>query len=211
MIKLINIIITIFILPAILFCQGEFKPVQDKETFKKNLSINSSKVKSIESDILQEKNMSILKDKIKSKGKFYFKKSNQLRWEYNSPVKYMIIFNGDKITVTDENKTSYFDAKSNQMFKKISEIMTASVQGNIADNSDFTVNYTENSGHYLLKMIPQSKMMKEYFKYINVFINKKDWSADRLELFEPSGDYTKIDFQNKKINQPISDEKFNIK
>lgn len=210
MTNLIRIVI-FFTLVLSVNAQKEFKPISDASSFKSRMSQASKQTKTIESDFLQVKNMSLLSEKIKSKGKFYFKKENSLRWEYLSPFKYLIVFKGDKVTIKDETKTMNYDTRSNQMFKKISEIMTQTIQGNINSSSDFNPSYFENENAYLLKMIPVNKIMKDFFKSINVYIDKKDMTVYRLDMNEPSGDYTKIEFSGKKINQNIGDEKFIVK
>src|SRR4051812_9107030 len=81
-----------------------FKAVKDTSALKQKIENMSKTVNSIESDFTQEKNLSMLSEKITSKGNFKFKKENMLRWEYNSPYKYLIVINKDKIWIKDEKK-----------------------------------------------------------------------------------------------------------
>jgi outer membrane lipoprotein-sorting protein len=43
---------------------------------------------------------------------------------------------------------------------------------------------------------------------IYIFIDKKDFTASKLELHELSGDYTIIKFSNKIINSNLQDDLF---
>ncbi len=191
--------------------QTGFRQVKDISVFKTQLDKISATTNTIESEFVQEKELSVLSEKIKSYGKFYFKKDNLLRWEYLSPFKYLILINHDKVTIKDDNKTNRFDTKSNQMFKKITEIMTSSLNGSIVYSKDFSVTSFENDKMWLLKLIPTNKTMKDFFSNISIYLDKKDITVNKLEMYESGGDFTIINFTKKKINQQITDEKFIVK
>jgi outer membrane lipoprotein-sorting protein len=57
-------------------------------------------------------------------------------------------------------------------------------------------------------MKPLASKLKEYLSDIEIFFVKNDLSVSRIEMHEPSGDFTKIDFSEKKVNNTIPDEKF---
>ena len=78
------------------------------------------------------------------------------------------------------------------------------------DNPDFQSRIFENSGSYLVELIPIAKNLKELYKNINILIDKKDYTATAIEMFELSGDKTIIRFQNKVLNAQIKDSVFNI-
>ena len=82
----------------------DFKTMKDTALFKQKLLEKSKATNSIESNFTQEKNLSMLSEKIISKGHFYFKKTNLLRWEYMSPTSYLIVINKDKIYIKDGKK-----------------------------------------------------------------------------------------------------------
>src|SRR5882672_833749 len=69
--------------------------------FKEQFAASSQKTNTIQSDFIQEKNLSMLSEKIVSKGKFWFKKENFVRMEYNQPFKYLMILNNGKVYITD--------------------------------------------------------------------------------------------------------------
>lgn len=188
-----------------------FKPVKDTTALKLRIEAMSKATTSIESDFTQEKNLSMLSEKIISKGHFAFKKDNLLRWEYNSPSKYMIVINKDKVMIKDEKKTSKYDMNSNKVFKEINDIMVSSVQGTIFKSQKFRTNYFENDKFYKLELIPQDKNMKDTFKKINLYFDKSVTSVAKMEMVEASEDLTLLDFSNKKLNAPIADNLFIIK
>ncbi len=192
------------------FSQSSYKAIEDISLFKSNLAEMSRKTNTIKSDFIQEKNLSFLSEKIISKGLFYFKKENKIRWQYTEPFDYLIIINDDKIFIKDEDKESKYDMGSNKIFNEINKIITGCVQGEILNNDkDYKIEYYENDNFYYVKLTPYSDKMKEFLSNIDIYFDKKDLSVSKLEMIELSGDYTKIEFLNKKLNEEIPDKTFN--
>jgi outer membrane lipoprotein-sorting protein len=205
-----KLIFLFLVFPFIVFSQN-FKQVKDTLALKTKIESMSKTTTSIESDFIQEKNLSMLSEKIISKGHFIFKKDNLLRWEYNSPTKYLIVINKDKIMIKDEKKTTKYDMNSNKVFKEINDIMLSCVQGTIFKSNKFKTAYFENDKYYKLELLPQAKNMKETFKKINLYFDKSVTSVAKMEMIEASEDVTSIDFSNKKLNAPITENVFIIK
>ncbi len=96
-----------------------FAPVANLEKFKTDFTTAAQKTLSIKSDFVQEKNMSMLSEKITSKGKFWFKKENKVRMEYTQPYQYLMIMNKDKVFMKDGKKENKISARSNKLFQSI--------------------------------------------------------------------------------------------
>ena len=205
-----NFIFIILFCPFINFAQT-YKLVKDTAALKLKIEIMSKATTSIESDFTQEKNLSVLSEKIISKGHFVFKKDNLLRWEYQSPSKYLIIINKEKISIKDEKKTSKYDMNSNKVFKEINDIMLSCVQGTIFKSAKFKTMYFETDKYYKLELWPQAKNMKETFKKINLYFDKTVTSVSKIEMIETNQDLTLLDFSNKKLNEPVLETIFTIK
>ena len=192
--------------------QSAFKSMKDTLVFKNKVDKMSKETNSLQSDFTQVKNLSILSEKITSKGSFWFMKQNNLRWEYNHPYKYIIVINKDKILIKDEsNKVKKYDMNSNKVFKEINDIMISCVNGDILKSNKFSIHYFENDKGYKLELIPLAKSMKESLKKINMYFDKNVTSVIKLEMIENGDDTTTIDFTNKKINETISPDKFILK
>lgn len=201
----------LFLLISTLGFSQAFKPVKDTTALKQKIEAMSKGTNSIESDFTQEKNLSALTEKITSKGHFMFKKDNLLRWEYNTPYKYLIVINKDKIWIKDEKKTSKYDMNSNKVFKEINDIMLSAVQGTIFRSNKFRTSYTESDKFYKLELLPLDKNMKQTFKKINMYFDKSVTSVMKMEMVENNDDATTLDFSNKKLNAPIADAIFTVK
>lgn len=194
------------------FSQSElFKPIHDVENFKKEFATQSQKVSTIKSDFIQEKSLSLISEKIISKGEFWFKRKDKVKILYTSPFSYLMIINGNQMISKDGSKASRIDASSNKMFKQINRIIIDCVQGTILSNKDFDSQVFENTNQFLLKLSPHLKVMKDFFSSINVTVEKKDYSVSIIELLEQEGDKTIMKFSNKQINTNINDEIFTLR
>lgn len=185
-----------------------FSPIQDVESFKKQFALQSAKVTSIKSDFVQEKTLTLLTEKIVSKGDFLFKRSNKVRIEYKTPYSYLLIINGDQMISKDGEKESRINVSSNKMFSQVNRIIVDCVQGTILDNKDFSVKVFESASAYRLELTPQHKVMKEFFQSIHIVMERSDYSVSVIEMNESGGDQTVMRFTNKQFNSNISDEVF---
>ena len=202
-----------FLLPLVLTAQvpAGFKILKDTIAFKQKMQDQSKLINSMESNFIQEKYLSVMSEKIITRGHFYFKKVNMLRWEYTDPYNYVIAINKDKMFIKDNNKITKYDINSNKMFKSINEMMMNTVQGNLLNNKDYKPAYFENEKQYLVELTPVQKAAKDFLKNIYLYIDKSDYSVVKVKLTEPGDDYTTIDFTDRKSNQLIADEKFTVK
>jgi outer membrane lipoprotein-sorting protein len=174
-------------------------------------SIATQKIISIKSDFVQEKNLSMLSEKITSKGKFWFKKENRVRMEYIQPYQYLMILNKDKVFIKDGQKENKVSTKSNKLFQQINKIMIDCMQGTALNNADFKTRVFENKNMTLVELTPVTKGLKELFKSINIVIDRKDFSVLSINMLELSGDNTLLRFTNKELNAIIPDALFIIK
>ncbi|MFO8047875.1 MAG: outer membrane lipoprotein carrier protein LolA, partial [Desulfosudaceae bacterium] len=63
----------------------------------KDLKDKAEAIHSIEADFIQEKHLEILNEPLISEGKFYFAAPRSLRWEYQKPVRSILLMNDESI------------------------------------------------------------------------------------------------------------------
>ncbi|MGN6213786.1 LolA family protein [Parafilimonas sp.] len=182
--------------------------VKNVAVFKSQFVTASQKISSIKADFQQEKNLSMLSDKIISKGKFWFKKENKVRMEYTQPFQYLMILNNNNIYIKDGQKENKIAASSNKLFQQVNKIVVDCVRGSAFSNTDFKVNVFESKTTYLIELTPVAKNLQQIFKSINVITDKKDYSVNTIVMNEVSGDNTTIHFINKEINTNLNDALF---
>lgn len=188
-----------------------YTTITDLVEFKEQFATIAKKTESIKCDFVQEKNLSMLSEKIVSKGKFWFKKDNLLRMEYNKPFEYLMILNKDNMYIKDGGKENKVSTKSNKLFQQINKITIDCVQGSVFNNPDFITKVYENKTAYAIELSPVGKGLKEFFKTINVIINKNDYAVTTIEMNENSGDNTTLHFTSRELNIAIPDALFTIR
>lgn len=202
------IVLTIVSLNEVNAQHQGFTPVANMVNFKSQFATEASKINSITADFIQEKELTALTEKIKSEGKFSFKRSNRVRIDYQKPFTYLMVMNGEKILVRDNQKENRLNVKSNKLFQQINRIMIDCVQGTMLDSKDFTVKAFENGNAFLLELTPVSKALKQFFNTVILLVDRRDYSAQSIEMREPNGDKTIITFTRKKLNGEIADAVF---
>ena len=81
----------------------------------------------LQCDFTQTKSMKMLSKKMQSSGVMYYKKSNKLRWQYNSPYTYTFILNGDKVRIKSSKTNQNINVQDNKMFRQITNIILKNI------------------------------------------------------------------------------------
>lgn len=208
---IIMILMTVSFTGLKITAQDAYIPMQDINAFKLHLGNMADQVQTIESDFIQEKKLSVLADKIISRGSFCFRKENNIRWEYTEPYHYLIILSGGRIFIKEESGQNQYDIQSNQMFREMNRFISGCIQGEILkDENEYQIEYLENQKEYYVKLVPNSVTLREMLNEVQIAFDKGDLTVMRITMVESGGDYTKISFINKKINTNIPVEKFSF-
>ncbi|OJW77355.1 MAG: hypothetical protein BGO69_18410 [Bacteroidetes bacterium 46-16] len=188
-----------------------YQAVKNVSSFQSSLSQANNAKQTIASDFAQVKHLSLLADKIKSKGKFYFKKQDKVRIEYTSPYSYLLVMNGGQLMVKDEQKSNKINTRNSKTMQSVNRIMIDCMSGTVLQNPDFKVASFENGQSYLLSLEPVTDAMKKMFKQIDVYMDKKNFDVSRLTMTENGGDYTDMDFSNTQHNIALNESLFKVK
>ncbi len=190
---------------------AQYKLIPDNAAFRSQFTAASSAIITISADFTQIKTLSVLSEKLTSKGKFYFKKDNLVRMEYTSPYQYLMVINGNKVSIKDGSKTTTMSGRSNKLFQQINQLIMDCMRGTVFENKNFSVRLFEDADTYLAEMTPVTSQMAGLFKKVNVIMDKSNFLVSRVQMFEPSGDYTSMNYSNQKLNANLPDALFNTK
>jgi len=209
--RLIFLLLISFFFGSLLAQPAGYKIIKDPASFKSKFAEASQKIASIQSDFVQVKNLSMLNDKVTSKGKFFYKKSNKVRIEYASPYQYLMVLNNNQMLVKDEQKTSNYNTRSNKMMQSTNNIMLDCMRSTVYQNKEFNVQVLEGSKDYLLQLNPVTTVMKKMFQRIEVFLDKSDLNVVRLNMVEQGGDNSLMTFSNRMMNTNLNESLFAIR
>jgi outer membrane lipoprotein carrier protein len=210
--KKMGLFAVVFIFNINLYAQNFVPATQEQQQLMlEKITAASAQMESLVCDFEQIKELSILDEKMVSKGKMYYRNDNCLRWEYVSPYLYTFVLNNKKILMQAENSRNVIDVKSSAFFQEIIKIMMNGISGNgLKDVKSFKINYFWGKNQWQVKLIPLQKEMKKMFSAIQLTFNVKDYSVDKVEMEEQNGDTTTIQLTGKQFNKKIEDAKFVI-
>jgi len=188
-----------------------YKSLTDVARLQQDLQRNTSTVQTISSDFSQTKHLAMLTEKILSKGKFFYQRNDKIRIEYNSPFHYLVVMNGGRMMVKDEQKSTQVNTRSSKTMQSVNRIMLDCMRGTVFSNPDFSVRAYEGGGNYLLVMTPAHDAMRKLFDAIEIYLNPRSYDVERLNLKEPGGDYTVMNFSNTRHNIALNESLFKLR
>lgn len=190
----------------------QMKKLSNLQEFDKRLLQEAQTVESIESDFTQVKYLDVFDEKVTSKGKFYYRKSNQICMEYARPLNYLIVINGAKLKIVSDGKKSIMNLATNKMMAQMQDMLTACMVGDLSKMAPhYQLDYFEDSQHYLVKIKPVNKAVQAYIAGIQIYLDKRDMSVSKLRLSETETNYTEYEFANKQFNSLKDEARFAVR
>jgi len=168
----------------------------------------SNNTTSIISDFIQYKHLDFLSNDIESRGNMVFKAPDLIKWEYNIPFKYSVVFKDGKLNINDEGVKSKLDLSSNKAFKSLNNLIIKSVKGDMFDDNQFEIEYFKDNTHYYVRFKPKEKRLKSFINEFMLSFDKETLDVVEVKMIENSEDYTLLKFINQEFNRPISNEVF---
>lgn len=178
--------------------------------FKQAVETEAKQMKSLASDFEETKHVKVLKNSSKSTGIFRYK-NDKLLWQYNAPKKSALLFLGNKMTMkNDKGRVSTIDLNKNKRFRQLQQLMMASYNGTVFDEDNFTINYFKDSMQKWAVLTPRSKDMGKHIKEVTFWFKNGEHSVSEIKIVENNDDYSVIKLMNRKINESINDNVFQL-
>jgi outer membrane lipoprotein-sorting protein len=203
----------VLVLLSVNLCAQEagFLPVKNVDEVKAKIKSSHQNTQSFKSQFVQEKHLSFMEDKAVSKGEFSMKRERKMRIEYTSPFAYLVVMNGDKLTVKDGKKVTKIDTRSDKSFRQLNEVLVGSLNGDVDNVKGFDVKYFQSKEQYMVQLVPSSGQAIGLYDKIKVFLDHKTMQLARVDLIEKSGDVTKMKFEQIQTNLNIPDAAFVVR
>lgn len=190
--------------------QTKLTAEQQKQIIEK-IDQTASAMKGMQCDFVQTKRMKLLSKEMQSKGIMYFKRPNKLRWQYIAPYDYTFILNGDKVQIKSSKSTKNIDVQGNKMFRQITNIILNSVTGgSLKSSSDFTVEVYKKDNTYFAKLYPKKKELKQLYQVIEIYFDSALTMVNSVRMVEKTGDETRVNLINTKLNIAVDEKMFAV-
>jgi outer membrane lipoprotein-sorting protein len=203
---------TILIILFSVFCgtvcsqNGRKLSESEKQTFEQKMIEQSKKIKTLQCNFVQEKTSALVAEKAVAKGVLLYQSPSMLRWEYITPIVSILILNEQNAVLLNKDGQKVGNDKA---IKPLGNIIISMINGDgIQNNKQFSTEIYETSKHFLIILTPVQKRLKEFYKNIELKIDKNTFTASEIALNEKSGDKMLILFTNKILNKEIDMKKF---
>ena len=200
----------LFLIVALFFtqihAQSQMSATEASDLMKKVKTLAQT-TETISSDFVQFKHLDFLDNDIETSGKLAFKAPDLVKWEYLKPFEYSVLFKDNKLFINDEGKKSDIDIGSNKLFKQLNNLIISSVKGDMFDASKFDMEFYKNGEGSRVHFSPKDDKFSRFIKTFQITFNDLG-DVTEVKMIEPSDDYTRIVFINKKLNQDIDEAVF---
>lgn len=170
-------------------------------------------VETIEADFAQEKQLKVLKHKLKITGHFALQKPDKLVWIVDKPVKYAIKVEGDELRQWDEdtNKVQVVHVGGDPTFKAITDQLQSWFLGDYRTLAESYDVYLESESPLTLGFTPKSgTMVASVLSHVDLIFSGDGKYLDKMIIREAGGDVTTLNYIDTRINQPIAKETWEI-
>jgi outer membrane lipoprotein-sorting protein len=189
--------------------KGQNSP-EEKDRIFSQIAKAAIKVTSLESDFVQERHLSMLEDVLISRGRFYYKKRDRLRWELTKPVSSGFAVSGKKAKRWDgkSSRTQTFEVYRVPFIQLFTDQVFAWATADFEQlQKNYKIHVLSNSP-VDLKLVPIRSQEKKYLAHFRIAFTADASHVNTVEVHETGGDYTRIRFFNTIINTPLSNTLF---
>jgi len=168
-----------------------------------------SSVKSIKTDFVQEKKMKILSRPIVSRGRFYFRMPGDIRWEYDSPIRSVLLLSQGKVErFTWRDGTYSRDAGASlEGLRFVLQDISGWLAGDFTSSTTFTAELKPGSPDRIV-LLPRDKSLTKFIQRVELTLAPTPGVLRSVEIVESLENSTRIEFQNSEINLPFDNELF---
>jgi len=167
-------------------------------------------VRTLSSDFVQEKHLSMFKSVMSSKGRFYFVKPDLLRWELTAPVASGFVLKGEKGRRWHERtgRTESFQISQEPVMKLVSEQLFAWARADFSWlKKEYRITVLDQSP-VSLRLEPRSAATAGFLRHLLISFSADGRYVRSVELHEKDGDFTRIKFVNTQVNKQLPAELF---
>lgn len=171
-----------------------------KETFRN--------IRSVKAEFLQKRYLKILTKPLLSDGKLFFYIPNSLRWEYLNPLRSVMLQKGSTVQIYNffEGVWKPEMPESVEATRMVLTEIIQWFQGRFDESTAFKQLYSPGPPARVT-MVP-GEGVNRFIQRIEIVLSVKPGVIDRVEIEEPGGSRTSIEFRNVEINSSFPSEVF---
>jgi outer membrane lipoprotein-sorting protein len=193
------------------YAEGTPKELEEVLT---GLQEKMSKVDSISTAFIQEKNLAMFKQKVILKGNIYIQKPAMLAWKVSSPLRYALVISGTDISQWDQDsgRVQSLSLNRNPSFQVAVQQMQNWFSGSYKSmEADYDIKLISQQP-IELEFIPKEKAVSANFiQQVNVLFSPDEHYIKQINILEKTGDSTLLEFINPELNREIPTSAWEVK
>ncbi|MBA4393150.1 MAG: hypothetical protein C0407_06330, partial [Desulfobacca sp.] len=168
----------------------------------------SKNFQSVKADFLQKRVLPILTKPLLSEGKFFYEASGSLRWEYLSPIRSVMLQKGETIKLYQFSEGQWKPELTPTVEARRMVLAEISrwFQGRFDESKVFKHLFSPGPPARII-LTPREGIDK-FIHRIEIVLSAKSGVIDRVEIEEPGGSRTTMEFKKVEINSKIPAERF---
>jgi outer membrane lipoprotein-sorting protein len=165
-------------------------------------------IRSVKADFLQKRSLQILTKPLVSEGKLFFYPPNSVRWEYLGPLRSVMLQKGSTVQVYNfsEGKWKPEMTQAVEARRMVLAEISQWFQGRFDESKAFKHTYSPGPPARII-LVPVEGVNR-FIQRIEIVLSARPGVIDRVEMEEPGGSRTLIQFRNVDINSTFSSEVF---
>lgn len=170
----------------------------------------SAKITSVSAQFSQRKHMRILAKPLVSKGLFYFKTPDSVRWEYTSPIKSVLLMQKGSIKRYTQGSRGLVEDASGSLeaMQIVLQEIGQWTRGQFTENEHFSATLKGGKGARII-LTPREKGFASMISRIVITLSPdRQGVIKSVKIIESEGNYTLFEFTDVQINREISETLF---
>jgi outer membrane lipoprotein carrier protein len=161
----------------------------------------------------EEKHLRLLAEPKVSRGRFYFNRPNQVRWEYDGPESKVFV-------ITESRYVAYFPAARRAEDVDIRKFVGKRLFRFLAlgqTSGDLQAAYhiaraidATSAGTHLLVLTPRRDRVRDRLAVLRIWVDGTTWLPRRIAYEEPDGDRTVLTFHDLRANVELAESRFRV-
>ena len=183
---------------------AEMAPAQDLTSLKEAFR----NIRSVKAEFLQKRSLPILTKPLLSEGRLFFSMPDSLRWEYLTPLRSVMLRKGNNIQIYNFSDDVWKPelAQAVESRRMVLAEISHWFQGRFDESKAFKHSYSPGPPERVILISREG--INRFINRIEIIVSVRPGVIDRVEIEEPGGSRTSIEFKNVEINSSLSSEVF---
>ncbi len=164
-------------------------------------------VKTVRADFVQEKHMKMLARPLVSRGRFLYAAPGSLRWQYDEPVKSLLLIHDGKTARYgfDQGRWVEDDSFDLQAMQAVVGQIAACLGGRFDESDLFAARLAPGRR---IVLVPKNPGFARFIERIELQLAETPGVIESVVLVEAEGTFTRIRFSDVQINGPVAPSDF---